>query len=199
MNLRRVALVLFPLLVVAIAVLYVRSLPPDAPPAAERSADVSQPKQTPQIVVSDAGMSAGRRRRTRPGAERPLDLVIPKQQARMTSTRPGAPAEATQAAPATADNLPLWSSAGGSAAANANSHWQKHGSEFPEYHSAQEYIDGAHKFVSNPPAGTLRKSRGNGDRLFFDPKTGTFAVQAADGAPRTMFRPNNGMDYWSRQ
>jgi pyocin large subunit-like protein len=84
-------------------------------------------------------------------------------------------------------------------AENALSHFRKHRGEFPEYRSVEQYINGAHRFVNEPPKGTLTKIRRNGDRLFYDPETNTFAVQRADGALRTMFRPARGIDYWNRQ
>ncbi len=82
---------------------------------------------------------------------------------------------------------------------NAEAHWRKHRREFPEYRSAEEYIEGAHRFLRGPPEGTQTKTRPNGDRLLYHPASNTFAVQAKNGAPRTMFRPNNGQRYWSRQ
>src|SRR5277367_5017087 len=60
---------------------------------------------------------------------------------------------------------------------NAEEHWQKHGREFSEFHSAQEYEEGALRFVTNPPPGALTKTRENGDTLFYDPTTNTFAVK----------------------
>lgn len=82
---------------------------------------------------------------------------------------------------------------------NAERHWQKHGAQFPEFRSAADYIDGVHAFLLHPPAGTLIKHRQNGDTLYFDPASGVFAVQAAGGAPRTFFKPGDGMAYWERQ
>ncbi len=98
------------------------------------------------------------------------------------------------------ERLPLWSqTATLTARENAEAHWEKHQREFPEYRSAQEYIEAAHRFLRGPPEGTLRKTRSNGDRLFYHPETNTFAVQARNGAPRTMFRPSSGLRYWNRQ
>ena len=87
----------------------------------------------------------------------------------------------------------------GGGEANAERHWEKHGGEFPEYGSEQAYVAGIHAFLLHPPEGTLVKHRDNGDTLYFDPASGVFAVQASDGAPRTFFKPNNGMAYWERQ
>ena len=53
--------------------------------------------------------------------------------------------------------------------------------------------------MKNPPKGTLTKTRPNGGVLFYDPKTNTFGVQNASGAPKTMFRPSDGIEYWNKQ
>jgi len=82
---------------------------------------------------------------------------------------------------------------------NAYEHWKKHGSEFPEYKNAKQYVDGARDFVNNSPTGTLTKARPNGDTLFYHPGSNTFAVTDASGALRTMFRPNSGINYWNAQ
>jgi len=82
---------------------------------------------------------------------------------------------------------------------NAFGHWQKHGAEFPEFQNAKQYVEGAKDFFSKPPSGTLTKTRPNGDTLFYNPGNNTFGVQAADGAPRTMFRPTDGINYWNKQ
>lgn len=74
---------------------------------------------------------------------------------------------------------------------NAFSHWKKHGQEFPQYKNAKQYVDGAHDFMKNPPPGTLSKTRANGEKVFYDPKSNTFAVQTAEGTPKTMFKPDS--------
>lgn len=90
---------------------------------------------------------------------------------------------------------PDW--AGGEA--NARHHWEKHGGQFPQFATEWAYINGVHRFLMHPPAGTQTKHRDNGDTLYYDPASNTFAVQAADGAPRTFFKPDTGMAYWNRQ
>ena len=82
---------------------------------------------------------------------------------------------------------------------NAYGHWQKHGAEFPEYKNAKQYVEAAHKFVTNPPDGTLTKTRPNGDTLYYNPSSNTFGIKMSDGSPRTMFKPDVGMDYWNKQ
>ncbi|QZP08489.1 hypothetical protein [Caenibius sp. WL] len=99
-----------------------------------------------------------------------------------------------------AKSTPIWSqTAKKSSVENAFGHWQKHGSEFPEFVNSKQYVEGAKRFFDTPPVGTLTKTRPNGDRIFYNPNTNTFGVQAPDGAPRTMFKPRNGPDYWSKQ
>ncbi|MBF0313785.1 MAG: hypothetical protein HQK52_10245 [Oligoflexia bacterium] len=83
---------------------------------------------------------------------------------------------------------------------NAFKHYKDHGKQFPEVNNAIEYVEKAHDFMKNPPAGTLTKTRPhNGDKLFYHPETNTFASQTTEGAPRTMFKPDDGMKYWERQ
>jgi filamentous hemagglutinin len=105
--------------------------------------------------------------------------------------QPSAPAAMSDAGWST----PIW--VGGEE--NARHHWEKHGSEFPEFSSEEDYVRGVHAFLLHPPAGTLVKHRDNGDTLYFDPASDTFAVRAGNGAPRTFFRPGSGMAYWERQ
>ena len=57
----------------------------------------------------------------------------------------------------------------------------------------------AHAFVSDPPRGAETLSRPNGDLLIYDAKSNVFAVATAEGAPRTMFKPDDGRAYWDRQ
>jgi len=65
--------------------------------------------------------------------------------------------------------------------------------------SIDQYVKKARAFVDHPPAGTLTLTRANGDTLFYDPKANVFAVANKDGAPRTMFKPDEGRAYWDKQ
>ncbi len=95
---------------------------------------------------------------------------------------------------------PRWSETKAkSATENAQAHWEKHRTEFPEYKNSQEYVQGAGDFASNPPPGTLTKVRPNGDTMLYQSSTNTFVVRAANGVPRTMFRPTDGINYWNKQ
>ncbi|HEY7979048.1 MAG TPA: hypothetical protein VID67_12720 [Rhizomicrobium sp.] len=93
----------------------------------------------------------------------------------------------------------VWSHGPDGAVRNAEEHWEKHGGEFPEFHSALEYERGALAFVLSPPRGTLTKTNARGDTLLYDPVSNTFAVRDAQGEPRTFFRPDSGRAYWDRQ
>jgi filamentous hemagglutinin len=92
-----------------------------------------------------------------------------------------------------------WSHGHNGSTQNTEEHWRKHGANFPEFHSAEEYERGALDFVHNPPPDTLTKRRANGDTLFYNPGTNTFAVEDRNGKPRTFFRPDSGRAYWDRQ
>jgi len=112
-------------------------------------------------------------------------LPIAAQKAKITATRYG--------------DWPLWSqNRKYSADENAHYHFQKHGPEFSAK-SYADYMAMVHGFIHAPPPGTQTLKRTNGDTLFYDPKGNVFAVMTKAGAPRTMFRPDNGADYWRQQ
>ncbi|MBW8881365.1 MAG: hypothetical protein JF615_08085 [Asticcacaulis sp.] len=94
---------------------------------------------------------------------------------------------------------PLWSkNRKYSASENAHYHFQKHGPEFGVA-SYEAWVTKVHGFIHNPPAGTETVRRNNGDVLMYDARDNVFAVMTRDGAPRTMFRPDDGAAYWRKQ
>lgn len=94
---------------------------------------------------------------------------------------------------------PLWSSNRKySTEENARYHFERHGPEFGAK-SYNDYMAMVHGFIHAPPEGTHTLKRNNGDTLFYDPKGNVFAVMTKKGAPRTMFRPDDGAAYWNRQ
>ncbi|MFM0738145.1 RHS domain-containing protein [Paraburkholderia xenovorans] len=103
--------------------------------------------------------------------------------------------------------LSCWTSTSSkSSAENAYGHWKKHGAEFPEFQNAKQYVEGTKSFVSGPPSGTLTKIRPNGEVVFYDPGSNTFAVTTSNGTPKTMFRPDpaqhgfpSNLDYYNAQ
>ncbi|ATQ41083.1 hypothetical protein CSW64_00995 [Caulobacter mirabilis] len=94
------------------------------------------------------------------------------------------------------DGKPVWSSNRRySAEENARRHFERDGAAF-NAGSVDDYVAKAHAFINRPPAGVETLTRRNGDRLLYDPAGNVFAVATRDGAPRTMFKPREGSDYW---
>ncbi|MEO6339224.1 MAG: hypothetical protein ABIO39_04210, partial [Caulobacteraceae bacterium] len=97
------------------------------------------------------------------------------------------------------EGKPMWSdNRRHSAAENAQYQFEHHGEELGTK-SLDAFLTKTHAFVDTPPSTTLKLVRANGDQLMFDPKSGLFAVARKDGAPRTVFKPQDGMAYWRAQ
>jgi pyocin large subunit-like protein len=97
------------------------------------------------------------------------------------------------------DGAPMWSASRKySAQENAERAFDRNGKAFGA-DDLGAFVKKAHAFVDHPPKGTLTLTRANGDKLFYDPKGNVFAVASKDGAPRTMFKPDDGMSYWQQQ
>ncbi|WP_339914693.1 S-type pyocin family protein [uncultured Brevundimonas sp.] len=73
--------------------------------------------------------------------------------------------------------------------------YQRNGAAFGA-RSAEDYLARMKAFVENPPRDVETARRPNGDTLYYQAATNTFAVAARDGTPRTMFKPDNGSAYW---
>lgn len=94
------------------------------------------------------------------------------------------------------DGKPMWSASRRySAEANAQRAFERNGEAFGAA-TRDAFVKKAHAFVEKPPRGTLTLTRANGDTLFYDPKGNVFAIATRDGAPRTMFKPDDGPAYW---
>lgn len=94
---------------------------------------------------------------------------------------------------------PIWSANRQyTAEENARRHFEKDGAAFGA-RTLDEFVAKVHAFTGSPPKGVLTIKRRNGDRLLYDPKSNTFAVVTRAGAPRTMFKPDDGRAYWERQ
>ena len=65
--------------------------------------------------------------------------------------------------------------------------------------TADDYLVKVRAFTENTPRGTETVKRPNGDTLFYQASTNTFAVVDRNGVPRTMFKPDDGQSYWARQ
>jgi pyocin large subunit-like protein len=97
------------------------------------------------------------------------------------------------------DGAPMWSSSKKfSAEENAQHAFDRNGRDFGA-NNINAFVEKAHAFVEHPPKGTLTLTRRNGDKLLYDPKGNVFAVASKEGAPRTMFKPDDGMAYWEEQ
>ena len=97
------------------------------------------------------------------------------------------------------DGKPMWApSKRFSAEEGAQRQFERDGDAFGAK-TLDQYVQKAHAFVGHPPKGTLTLTRKNGDILYYDPKGNVFAVASKEGAPRTMFKPDDGMAYWEKQ
>jgi len=81
---------------------------------------------------------------------------------------------------------------------NAQRGFERYGADFAAA-DVDDYVRKTHAFVGHPPSGAETLRRANGDTLIYDPKDNVFAVVTKDGAPRTMFKPDDGADYWATQ
>ncbi len=99
----------------------------------------------------------------------------------------------------TVDGKPMWApSRRNSAEEGAQRAFERNGEAFGA-DNVDQFVRKAHAFVGHPPKGTETLVRRNGDTLFYDPKANVFAVANKDGAPRTMFKPDDGAAYWQKQ
>ncbi|KQY89734.1 hypothetical protein [Brevundimonas sp. Root1423] len=76
--------------------------------------------------------------------------------------------------------------------------FERNGADFGA-RSPQDYLAKVQAFTTRPPAGTDRVERPNGDVLLYQASTNTFAVVSRDGVPKTMFKPREGVAYWTEQ
>ncbi|MDB5423291.1 MAG: hypothetical protein JWQ29_707 [Phenylobacterium sp.] len=97
------------------------------------------------------------------------------------------------------DGKPMWApSRKNSAEEGAQRAFERNGEAFGA-RSVDQFVRKAHAFVGHPPKGTETIVRRNGDTLFYDPRANIFAVASKAGAPRTMFKPDDGAAYWQKQ
>jgi pyocin large subunit-like protein len=85
-----------------------------------------------------------------------------------------------------------------SAEAKIDRLYRENGADFGA-RSPEDFAAKARAFIDQPPAGTERVERPNGDVLLYQASTNTFAVASRDGAPRTLFKPRDGAAYWAEQ
>ncbi len=85
-----------------------------------------------------------------------------------------------------------------SAQQNADYQFRQHGQEL-DAADLDGFLVKVHAFVNDPPKGAKTFTRSNGDTLIWDAKSGLFGVVREDGAPRTVFKPDEGEAYWAEQ
>jgi pyocin large subunit-like protein len=78
------------------------------------------------------------------------------------------------------------------------SRFERNGEAFGA-HDLDGFVKKAHAFIDHPPKGVETLKRRNGDVLMYDAKSNVFAVANKDGAPRAMFKPDQGAAYWEEQ
>jgi hypothetical protein len=139
-------------------------------------------------AVADGRQAAGTQMATSEGS------VAPIQRSERAAPRQGV----DEAAP-TIDGKPMWSASRRyTAEENARRAFERNGEAFGA-RDLDQFVRKAHAFVEHPPAGTQTLTRANGDVLLYDPKGNVFAVASKAGAPRTMFKPDDGAAYWEQQ
>lgn len=97
------------------------------------------------------------------------------------------------------DGKPVWATSKRfSADEAAQRQFERDGEAFGAK-TLDQFVKKAHAFVGHPPKGTETLTRKNGDILYYDAKDNIFAVASKEGAPRAMFKPDEGEAYWEKQ
>lgn len=108
---------------------------------------------------------------------------------------PGVPTQAVSPAP---QRPPITTNRRETVDAKVERLFQRNGAAFGARSSA-DYLAKMRAFVDHPPGTVETVRRPNGDVLYYEAATNTFAVAARDGTPRTMFKPDDGVRYWAEQ
>jgi len=84
--------------------------------------------------------------------------------------------------------------------AHLDDHFARHGAEWGVGNITKDgYVRRAQTLLSSTPGGNiLGRTRTNGDIVRYNRRTNEFAVGASDGTIRTLFRPQDGIDYFNR-
>lgn len=131
-------------------------------------------------------------------AKASYDTYTPKARASSESADEGTDARDAPV-PKAHDGKPLWTAnKRHTAEENAQYAFERNGEAFGAK-DLDDFVAKAHAFVNHPPAGVEKISRANGDTELYDAKTNVFAVVSKEGAPRTIFKPDNGPDYWAKE
>jgi pyocin large subunit-like protein len=76
-------------------------------------------------------------------------------------------------------------------------HFQRHGADF-QATSSGDYAGQAQNFYDNRVI-YQSKIDENGITRVYDPETNSFGSYNLDGSTKTFFKPNNGLDYFTKQ
>jgi pyocin large subunit-like protein len=143
------------------------------------------------LAGCDGGASAVRAPKgaERAAAEAPVPSAVP----------PAGRGDPRQAPVRQVSGKPFWAAnRTRTAEENAQRGFERNGAAFGA-ETVDDYVAAAHKFVNDPPRGVETLKRANGDTLIYDPKGNVFAVVSRDGAPRALFKPDDGVVYWDAQ
>jgi len=98
------------------------------------------------------------------------------------------------------DSKNIWSSTNTKTSVeNALDHWNTHKNEFKELDNAKQYVDKARNFFEEKSDDILEYSRKNGELIKYNKITKEFGAFLEDGTPKTLFKPENGIEYWYKQ
>lgn len=112
----------------------------------------------------------------------------------------GARASATAPAPAPAPDIRPDAGPGFRSRQVLEEHFRKHGGEFGQRLTIDEYLRRAQALRDAPAGGTIAQlKRRDGVVCRFDRATGDFIAFNRDRTIRTFFRPNDGEAYFRRQ
>ena len=113
-------------------------------------------------------------------------------------TSAAAPDAAVETAAVEAAKPPVTANRRETADAKVQRLYARNGADFGAT-SADDYLQKVRAFTEDTPRGTETVKRPNGDTLFYQASTNTFAVVDRNGVPRTMFKPDDGPAYWAQQ
>lgn len=86
---------------------------------------------------------------------------------------------------------PIWSrTSNKTPVKNAIGHWNKHKIEFPDFINSKKYVEKTKSFLDNSPEGSHVATRPDGYVIVYDQVSETFAIENADGTPKTMSKPD---------
>jgi pyocin large subunit-like protein len=150
------------------------------------------------LGACDNGPSAVETRADRSGGYASRDYAAEDRGSTRSEAR-REPAARAEAETPTINGAPMWSASQRyTAEENARRSFERNGADFGA-RDMDDFVRKAHAFVDKPPRGTETLTRRNGDTLFYNAERNVFAVANRDGAPRTMFKPDEGAAYWEEQ